>query len=685
MSKNSGSQNINATQNNVGIKRLAFTLFFLNMAIAVAGLILLALNRSTPVPESWGFRGFQSLTFFPNIIGSALIIWYHPRHPIAWIGLATGFFGALTGLGEEYAAYTLLTHPGQLPGGEIVAGIANWLWIVSFGLIAIYLPLLFPDGRLLNRSWRKVAWLGAAWIVLGSLRYIIEPGPLGNMRYVSNPFGNEFLAARLSWLSLYTTLGIGLIVMGVAAFSLVLRYRRSGSEVRLQIKWVVFASALMPFAGIIGQFDGWPADLLLILVIAIHPAATSIAILRYRLFDIDIIINRTLVYSMLTASVVTLYVFVVGGLGFLFQSTDSLLTPMLATGLAAVLFHPLRERLQRMINRMMYGERDDPVAVLSKLGAQLEKTGSPEATLTGIVETVALALKLPYAAIELGETGEIVAAYGIPVNEPLRIPMIYQGEPVGQMLAAERAPGEALNPQDQQLLENLARQAGAATHAARLTTDLRRSRQRLVTAREEERRRIRRDLHDGLGPQLASQTLTLAAIEKLIERDPATAKTLIRDLKAQSQEAITDIRNLIYGLRPPSLDDLGLVAALKQGFGGHAHSTAGKVQIVVDVPHPLPPMPAAVELAAYRIAQEAVNNTVKYAHAQNCIVTLRVRQKALSVEITDDGRGLPSNHRSGVGLHTMRERAEELEGRLEVGAGPNGGTRVVATLPVVEP
>jgi len=371
-------------------------------------------------------------------------------------------------------------------------------------------------------------------------------------------------------------------------------------------------------------------------------------------------------------------------MGLLFRADDNLILPLLATGLAAVLFYPLRLRLQQGINRMMYGDRDDPAAVLNKLSTQLEQTGSPESALDRIVETIAQTLKLPYTAIELDDSQTPVASFGIPTHLPRTFPLIYQGEPVGQMTVSGRAPDGELTPKDIQLLENIAHQAGVVAHNVRLTADLRLSRQNLVTAREEERRRIRRDLHDGLGPQLASQTLTLDAIEKLLDRDPERAKTLIKDLKSQSKDAITDIRRLIYDLRPPALDDLGLVAALRQEWERKiaGDMIPGEVRISLAVPTPLPPLPAAVELAAYRIVQEAVNNVVKHAQAKHCTVRLEMQYQRLCVEIADDGHGLPDGVRSGVGLQSMRERAEELGGKIEIKALVEGGTHVRAWLPV---
>jgi signal transduction histidine kinase len=226
-----------------------------------------------------------------------------------------------------------------------------------------------------------------------------------------------------------------------------------------------------------------------------------------------------------------------------------------------------------------------------------------------------------------------------------------------------------------------------------LTTDLQRSRERLVTAREEERRRLRRDLHDGLGPQLASLTLKHDAARNLLPQDPQAVDALLAELKGQTQEAISDVRRLVYDLRPPALDELGLVSAIREQaakYGyllGGSESGAGQkhgLGFSVEAPESLPPLPAAVEVACYRIAQEAIANVSRHSKARTCRVRLSVDgdEREMKLEITDDGVGLPADRRAGVGSVSMRERAEELGGICVTERVPAGGTRVLARLPL---
>jgi signal transduction histidine kinase len=489
------------------------------------------------------------------------------------------------------------------------------------------------------------------------------------------------------------------------------RYRRvSNAMQRQQIKWVVFGitSALSVFIGMnlaLGVFATAPTsprtlatvligDLFVYGAMLLIPFSIGVAVLRYRLWDIDIVINRTLVYGALTAGVVLLYVLVVGGLGELLQLRGNLIISLLATGLAAVLFAPLRDRLQRGVNRLMYGERDDPYAVLSRLGSRLESTPAHDALLHAIAKTVKEALKLPYVAIQLRrEDGfETTAVTGNPGANTLRLPLVYGGETVGRLVLGPRAGEENFGPTERRLLEDLSHQIGASAHATlmtdealRLSADLQRSRERLVEAREEERRRLRRDLHDGLGPQLSSQALTIDAVRALMRRDPDAAEELLLDLKADAQDAVTDIRRLVYGLRPPALDDLGLLGTLRET--AEQYSVKG-LRVSVKGPEKLPPLSAAVEVAAYRIAQEALTNVLRHAEASTCTVSLAIDEAgALCLEVRDDGRGIPdpqedSSVRAGVGLTSMRERTSELGGSLVVEPLAEGGTRVRARLPL---
>lgn len=418
------------------------------------------------------------------------------------------------------------------------------------------------------------------------------------------------------------------------------------------------------------------------------PMAISVAVLRVQLFDIDVVVRRSLVYACLTTSVTAIYIVASGVLGRVFGQRHDWVA-LAATGLVAVLFAPVHRRARRGISRVLYGDRDDPYAIVARLGKRLESAPPTGDVLPGLVKTVAEALRLPYVAVELvsADGFETAARQGQLAGTPLVLPLTHHRELTGRLVVGERAPGEGFGRRDRAVLDGLASQVGMAVHAARLTLELQRSRQRLVAAREEERKRLRRDLHDGVGPVLAATALQVQTARRLVGTDPGTAKSILGELSVQIREAIGDVRNIVHDLRPASLDQLGLTAAVweqAQRFSTDASAQPGALNVVVDAKGDLRYLPAAVEVAAFRIVCEALNNAHRHGVARNCRISL-LRNHALEIEVTDDGKGLPPTYRCGVGLQSMRERAEELGGTFTIDPLPSGGTRVLAQLPLPAP
>jgi signal transduction histidine kinase len=633
---------------------------------------------------------FGPVTTIIYALMGALVASRHPLNPIGWIFCTVGVLLALTSLAF---AYWVADESGimSLPGIEFALWLDIWIWIPATMLPLTFLLLLFPDGRLPSPRWRPIAWSAGLGIAAYTLSIALHPEPPIESTPPSNPFG---IRGATDILDLLANVALPLLVIGAfgSLAALVVRFRRSRGIEREQLKWLAYASVIailgLAVSGVLSAIwpdDQWIFELNLIMVnvaLALLATASGIAILRYRLYDIDLLINRTVVYGALSAGVVVIYVLLVGSLSILFASSGNFVIALLATGLTALLAQPLLNRLQRGVNRLMYGERDDPYTVLSSLGQQLKTTLAPTAVLPSIAEAVGQALKLPYVALALkqGPGLKIVAAYGMPSGDHLQLPLVYQTETVGQMLVAHRAPGESFTPSERRLLDDIALQAGIAAHAVRLTADLQCAREGLVTAREEERRRLRRDLHDGLGPQLASLTLTVGAARELLRHDPEAADRLLQELARHTQTAITDIRRLVYALRPPALDDLGLVPALREQAA--QYSQAG-LQVTISAPDQLPPLAAAVEVATYRIVQEALTNVVRHARARTCAVSISLMPgDSLDVQVRDDGVGLPVDGRAGVGLTSMRERAAELGGTFEITSVPGKGTCVRAGLPL---
>ncbi|MGX7829327.1 ATP-binding protein [Actinokineospora sp. 24-640] len=415
------------------------------------------------------------------------------------------------------------------------------------------------------------------------------------------------------------------------------------------------------------------------------PIAVAAAILRHRALDIEVAISRSLVYGALSAGMLGAYIAVVTALSLLFPPMDRLWQQAVAAAAVALLVQPLHNWMRERVNRRLFGHPDDPYHVVSTLADRLAGTRAPGETLPDIVATVSRALRLPYLAVEFqGRTGpEVAASTGEPPADTHRLPLMFAGERIGTLVAG--GPG-VLRRRERVALAEVARHLGAAVHTAQLTRDLRRSRDRLVRAREEERRRLLHELHDGVGPTLAAIALGLDASRRGVVPDSPTAALLAR-LRTELADAIGEIRRLAHGLRPPVLDQIGLVPALRAYAGALASRTAQRdasgagVTIMLEVPTVMPRLPASVDVAVYRIVCEALTNVTRHANARSCAVRLWVDDE-LHIEVVDDGIGLPERATAGVGLASMRERAAELGGDCLVHSDGEGGTRVLATLPL---
>jgi signal transduction histidine kinase len=560
----------------------------------------------------------------------------------------------------------------------------------------VALFLLFPSGRFVPSWTRWVLLLTVPW----SLSLFFLPSLDGPFLSEMSPFALTLLAVGY-----FTFLAAGLYAQNY-------RYRRvSSAAERQQTKWVMFGFALwliyilissVPYFYITSLPAGTPAPWWApasergwFRALTIIPVSLALAVSRYRLWDIDLVISRALVYGALTVSVIGVYALVVGTAGALLQTQGNWLTALLATGLVAVLFQPLRERLQRWVNRLVYGQRDEPFEVLTRLGQQLEGTLSPEMVYPAILETVAQTLKVPFTSIAVrqGDGYETAESYGKPSTHLVTYPLEHQGEVVGQLRVAHRAPGEDFTEADERLLRSIARQAGAAIHVVELTTDLQYSRQRLVATREEERRRLRRDLHDGLGPTLAAHMLKIGSARALLDHEQAAADGLLTELEIDVEATLAEVRRLVYNLRPPALDQLGLVGAIRAHVAEYERGNAGvgaeDLSITLDVPDELSSLPAAVEVATYYIVREGLTNVIRHAEARQCTIWLALDKANsqqgsdhLKVSIRDDGQGLPDDYHAGVGLTSMRERAEEVGGVFTVDSAAGRGTRLSAELPL---
>ena len=631
-----------------------------------------------------------SLFLVPQALGYAcmgcVLLDRRPGHPmgplLCLIGLAIAFSQAPF----AYARYTLVHSPGSLPFSTAVLWMNTWAYAPAVSLVGLVLPLVFPGGRLLSPRWRPALWAALAFIPLYIAGYALVSQSMGSLFH---KLPNPYTVPRLD--GLFKAIQVLAVVCGVAAAaaavaSVTLRWRRADRVRRQQLKWFLAVLPLADLSFITVLIAPGPWSLAIGLISGtLTPVAIGIAVLRYRLYEIDILLSRAVLYGLLTAGVAAVYLAVVelAYLVFGVHGTD-LPVQVVATALGAAALFPLRDRVQRRVDRLFYGDRGVPYEALARLGRRVEEAADPETALSSVVKTIADSLRLPYAALELrlGDGWSPAAAYGEAPPQVVAFPLTFQRETVGRLLVGTRSRGEQLGPDDERLLADLARQAGPAAHAVALRRALDVSRAGLVTAREEERRRLRRDLHDGLGPTLAGLTLGLDTARARSASQPELQE-LLGKLKAETQRAVADVRRIVYGLRPPTLDEFGLVGSLREEVGRLQYE-APSLTVTLDAPaEGLADLPAAVEVACYRIVTEALTNVTRHAHATQCSVSLRLNH-GLAVNICDDGVGLPEGWRAGVGIASMRERVTELGGDLVIEPSLPHGTRINAYLPARE-
>ncbi|MEU1722707.1 GAF domain-containing sensor histidine kinase [Actinomadura sp. ATCC 39365] len=607
------------------------------------------------------------------VVGAAMAR-SQPRNPVGWILVASGvgFPLACTGYLLAEAAYTA---GADVPFAAWAGWLDGWPWVPALGLVPTLGLLLFPDGRPPSPRWRPFLWLCCAQAIMLFLGLLLSP-TLSDFPEHDNPTG---LAGE--WGTAAAGLSAVIALMAplstVAAWSVHRRRARTTDPRQLAAlnlvqpaAWLLAAAwwgciALISFGG--ESIDATPAEVSGMLALA---GTAWVAIRRYGLFDGRRVLSATMAYGLLTVLVFTVYLGVAAVVRLL---TSEAVSEALAVVAATLVALPLRDVLQRAVNRIVYGYRDDPAGALVQLSRRLEAAALPEEVLPSVARTVQAALRVPYVEVRLGQN--VRACAGDPSGDPPEeFPLVFAGETVGTLAVAGRDPGGAFTPGERRLLSGLAGQIAAAGHAVSLTADLLRSRERLVSALEEERRRLRRDLHDGLGPALAGTVLGLQRARSRLATDADAVAGQLNELTAQVQEAVAEIRRLVYGLRPPALDELGLIGALREQA-----RTLGP--FVVEGPQEEPVLPAAVEVAAYRIALEAMTNAARHAHAGRGTVRISAGT-ALHLEINDDGIGIPDGYRAGVGITSMRERAAELGGTCLVERATPNGTTIRATLPL---
>ena len=615
-------------------------------------------------------------------MGAVLVARRH-RSVVGWLLVSASMLGVFAFAGR-YAVVGLLVVPGALPGAEAAAWLNVWTWAPWMALMSL-VPLYFPDDKLPSPRWRPVAVTAAAAVVVVTLVRTVAPVELDAASQLVNPFG----IASLSWLKVVTDVGVVVgfgICAPLAIASLLLRTRGADGDLRAQVQLLVVAEAvhlvtLLTQRAVPSPWD----DVLWTLGLATIPLAIVVAITRHRLYDIELVLRCSAVHATLTLALVIASFAAVWIVGRLAPDGNAEV-PVVAG--VALLAAAGRNRAQRLLAARIYGPSRDPFQVVQRLSERVELAADPVDALHQVLAEAVDALRpeglalvpeppLPLAPITVGAPvgGERLA----------RFPVLADGRPVAEILLQPRR-GTNLTVEEGRLLTELARRAAGLVQAASLLAELRASRARTVSGREEERRRVRHDLHDGVGPALAGLALQLESLQRRLADDPELDLRVGR-MRDDLRATVDEVRRVVDDLRPAALD-LGLVAAIRARVEAFDDQVGTRVDL--DVLGPLPPVGAATEVAVYRIATEALANAVRHANARRITVVLRGTATATTVEVHDDGIGLPTSalaarpttsETTGLGLTSVRERAEELGGHLHVEPLATGGTRVHATIP----
>jgi signal transduction histidine kinase len=693
---------------------LAYVLAAIVVALSVLGGVLLGLNQPLTSGNDWFLWGLFVITAAAYVASAVAIVRRQASNPIGWLFFLIG--GALVAsiVMTEYAVYALRVSPGALPAPGLMLAMAEPTPMLALMGIVLVLQL-FPDGRPVSRRWHIVLWLSVAAVAVGTVASMVTPhrivdiwsdmlshtgtsavDPLGvaGLRGVGNVAQNIALLTAV-------------VVSILAVVSLFVRRRRADAIEREQLRWLAFVVGVaaawivvvLPLSLIIGS-NGWAGALFWIVITPLValgvPVSVGIAIVRYRLFDIDVVISKTIVYGALAAFITVVYVGIVVGIG---QLAGSVATPALsavAAAIVAIAFQPVRRRVQRVANRFVYGERATPYEVLSGFSEHLAGMYGEQDLLGRMARVLAEGTGATRAVVWLSVGAEIheagawpdapsaartlpVAGGALPpISDATRtVEVRHQGDLLGALSVA-KPPNDPITPTEDRLLADLASQAGLVLRNVHLIEELRASRTRLVKAQDEERRRIERNIHDGAQQQLVALAVKLKLARSLSAKDVAATDAMLEQLQVEAQEALDDLRDLARGIYPPLLADRGLAAALD------AQSRKSPVPVSVRADG-IGRFPQEVEAAVYFCALEAMQNIAKYARASSASVRIVRSNGHLGFEVSDDGVGFdPGATGYGTGLQGMADRLDALGGTLSVRSAPGAGTTIEGRLPVAD-
>jgi signal transduction histidine kinase len=682
---------------------LAWGALAVSAASCAATAVFIALAWSVPIlPSEFGFKGYAVVFSLVTGAVGTVIASRRPSNAIGWILCGVGVIAALMTLANEYARWALIHEGGRPAGGIYGAWLQEWLWIpMVLGLAVV--GWIFPDGTFLSRRWRVALLISLGFALAPIVLNALRP-QLTIFAGFDNPVGIDD-----PWIATAADASIVLvlptIVGGAAAASA--RFRRGGREVRQQIKWLLLSVTLigvvLAYYGVVlivgadpdtvgGEtFSNWSQYLAIASFLAV-PVSIGLGVLKYRLYDIDVVINKAVLYGALAAFITAVYVAIVVGIGAAIGSTGDTLLSVVAAAIVALAFQPMRHRAQRLANRVVYGARATPYEVLADLSERLAQEYAVDNVLERVASTLAAGVGADRVVIWLHVGSELHPTAAWPTNAdaaPIVLPdqsvpdeldgmrafaVRHQGEILGA-IGVGKPSSDPISPADERLVGDLAGQAGLVLRNVRLIEDLLASRQRLVAAQDQERRRIERNIHDGAQQQLVALAVKVRLAEQMVTRDPEKAVALLSELGGHVQETLDDLRDLARGIYPPLLADQGLVAALE------AQARKSAIPVAVS-PNGVGRYPQEVEGGVYFCVLEALQNVAKYAHARSVDVRLVASKGSLAFEVADDGRGFDPATASGSGLTNMRDRLEALRGSLVIRSSPGSGTTIVGRVPV---
>ena len=685
--------------------RVAWIVWGCLMAILALTVAVSIANRGIQ-EDAWFYPLAIAMILGYSTVG-AVVASRNPRNPIGWLMLGVGGVFAIGGFCDEFARYVYVTHPGALPGGPFAVWLINWIYAAMMTSLSL-LGLLFPTGRVPGPRWR---FLVPATIVLGvvaAVSSILSPSFVADAPVpLRNPTGVEGFPADafggLAWVGL-------MLSIAAAVVAIVVRYRRAAGEERQQIRWLAYVVILGVLVALVAlvcttvvgpsfgsSLAGQALAFLGFALIGIGvPASMGVAILKYRLYDLDLVVKKTLVFGIVAVFITAVYLGLVLAIPTLVlgAGTDTGINfaTLAATVLVATAFNPVRARARRLADRLVYGKRATPYEVLSEFADRLADVYSTEDVLPRMARLVAESTGATSVRVWLRVGSEMVPTATWPADAPSvsavatsddavsslpghAVAVVHQAELLGA-ITLEMPSSDPMTPTKDKLVQDVAAQAGLVLRNVRLIEELRESRRRIVAAQDERARRLERDIHDGAQQQLVALGVKMRLLAALVDRDPDKTRELLEQLQTDTTDALDNLRDLARGIYPPLLADKGLSAALE------AQSRKATIPVRIE-PDGVGRYPQEIESTVYFCVLEALQNVGKYANANAVTVRLSEVNGLLDFEVRDDGVGFdPASVAGGSGLRGMADRVEAVGGTFALRSAPGRGTTIEGRLPV---